>query len=88
MEIPERVLTLAELRRCNGDLGRPKYVAYNGLVYDVSDCPRWRREMHEHLHFPGQDLSVEIAQAPHKADVFTRPCVRLVGRLADRTERA
>lgn len=81
MEIPDRTITLAELRRSNGDLGRPKYVAYEGVVYDVSDCPRWRREMHERLHFPGQDLSAELAEAPHAADVFTRPCVRAVGRL-------
>jgi predicted heme/steroid binding protein len=81
MEIPDRIVPLAELRRNNGDLGRPKFVAHAGIVYDVSDCPRWRREMHERLHFPGQDLTEEIADAPHKADVFTRPCVRAVGRL-------
>lgn len=82
MEIPDRIVTQSELRRNNGDLGRPKYVAYQGVVYDVSDCPRWRREMHERQHFPGQDLSDEMADAPHKADVFSRPCVRAVGRLA------
>ena len=83
MEIPDRIVTRAELRRCNGDLGRPKFIAHQGIVYDVSDCPRWRSEMHERLHFPGQDLSEEIAQAPHKTDVFTRPCVRVVGRLEE-----
>jgi predicted heme/steroid binding protein len=81
MDIPDRIVTLAELRRNNGDLGQPKYVAHAGIVYDVSDCPRWRREMHERLHFPGQDLTAELEEAPHKADVFSRPCVRAVGRL-------
>jgi predicted heme/steroid binding protein len=81
MQIPERKVTLAELRRNNGDYGAPKYVAYEGVVYDVTDCPRWRRDMHERMHFPGLDLTVEIAEAPHKQEVFTRPCVKVVGYL-------
>jgi predicted heme/steroid binding protein len=81
MEIPERSVSRAELRRNNGDLGRPKFVAHEGIVYDVSDCPRWRLEMHERLHFPGQDLTAEVAEAPHKIEVFSRPCVKVVGRL-------
>jgi predicted heme/steroid binding protein len=81
MEIPDRSVTLAELRRNNGDLGRPKFVAHEGIVYDVSDCPRWRLEMHERLHFAGQDLTAEVAEAPHKKEVFSRPCVKVVGRL-------
>jgi predicted heme/steroid binding protein len=81
MQIPERKVTLAELRRNNGDYGAPKYVAYEGVVYDVTDCPRWRRDMHERMHFPGLDLTAEIAEAPHKQEVFTRPCVKVVGYL-------
>jgi predicted heme/steroid binding protein len=81
MEIPDRIVTLAELRRNNGDFGANKYVAYQGVVYDVTGCPRWRLEMHERQHFPGQDLTSELPDAPHKADVFTRPCVKVVGRL-------
>ena len=77
----ERTFTREELMRFNGDRGERKYVAYQGRVYDVSDCPRWRAEMHERMHFPGQDLTAEIADAPHADDVFERPCVRLVGRL-------
>lgn len=81
MEIPDRTVTLAELRRNNGDMGSRKYVAHQGVVYDVTDCPRWRRDLHERLHFAGQDLTGELGEAPHKADVFSRPCVRVVGRL-------
>lgn len=81
MEIPDRTVTLAELRRNNGDFGSRKFIAYQGIVYDVSDCPRWRRDLHEQQHFPGQDLTSELPDAPHKADVFTRPCVKIVGRL-------
>ena len=76
----ERVFTTRDLRRYDGENG-PIYIAYQGIVYDVSDCPRWRTGLHERLHFPGQDLSGEINDAPHGEDVFTRPCVRRVGRL-------
>jgi len=81
MTIPERTISEIELRYNNGDRGTPKWIAYEGIVYDVSDCPKWRTDMHERLHFPGQDLSTELPDAPHKTDVFTRPCVKVVGRL-------
>ena len=78
----ERVFTEREIRRYTGERGWPKYVAYAGVVYDVSDCPKWRSEMHEQLHFPGQDLTSELPDAPHGTEVFSRPCVKQVGRLA------
>ncbi len=77
----ERIFTLTELRRYDGEDG-PLYVACGGVVYDVSDCPKWRTGMHEGMHFPGQDLTGELGEAPHGAEVFRRPCVRRVGRLA------
>jgi predicted heme/steroid binding protein len=77
----ERIITETELRRNNGDRGAPKWIANEGIVYDVTDCPKWRTDMHEQLHFPGQDLSSELPDAPHEKDVFTRPCVKVVGRL-------
>ena len=81
MELPERIISEPELRRNSGDRGTHKWVAYDGIVYDVTDCPKWRLDMHERLHFPGQDLTSEIPDAPHKKDVFSRPCVKVVGRL-------
>jgi predicted heme/steroid binding protein len=74
----ERLFTLRELRLCNGDDG-PPCVAFQGVVYDLSDCPNWRSGLHRNLHYPGQDLTAEIADAPHAAEVFTRPCVQRVG---------
>jgi predicted heme/steroid binding protein len=81
--IPDRKVSLAELRRNNGDMGSRKYVAFEGVVYDVTDCPRWRLELHERLHFAGLDLSGEMDQAPHKKEVFNRPCVKVVGYLEE-----
>ena len=86
MPIPDRTLTEAELRQYNGEDQDRMYVAYKGLIYDVTDCPKWRRGMHEGLHFPGQDLSKELDnQAPHAGGVFSHPCVVLVGRLVTNT---
>ena len=78
----ERIFTERELRRYNGEEDDRIYLAFEGIVYDVTNCPRWRQGMHERLHYPGQDLSSEMTEAPHRSDVFTRPCVRRVGRLA------
>ena len=80
----ERIVTLLELRRNNGDRGSRKFVAYKGVVYDVTDCPKWRNDMHERLHFPGQNLTDELQRdAPHKEEVFLHECVKVVGRLMD-----
>ncbi|MFM8320985.1 MAG: cytochrome B5 [Chloroflexota bacterium] len=78
--IEERVISQAELRRCDGESG-PMYVACNGVVYDVTGCPKWRRGLHEGQHFPGQDLSEWLAKAPHGEEVFAHPCARRIGRL-------
>jgi predicted heme/steroid binding protein len=77
----DRLVTTAELAHNNGERGRRKYVAYRGVVYDVTDCPKWRTEMHENLHWPGQDLTSELPEAPHDEAVFERPCVRRIGEL-------
>ena len=81
MTIPDRIITEMELRRNTGERGSRKFIAYNGIVYDVTDCPRWRLDLHERLHFPGQDLTSELPDAPHQDYVFTRPCVKIVGKL-------
>jgi predicted heme/steroid binding protein len=82
MQIPDVTITEIQLRRNNGDRGSRKWIAYQGIVYDVSDCSRWRKEMHENLHFPGQDLTSEFPDAPHSGIVFQNPCVKVVGRMA------
>lgn len=81
MNIPDRVISLAELKRNTGERGTRKFIAHQGIVYDVTDCPKWRLDMHEWLHFPGQDLTSELPEAPHKEEVFKHDCVIIVGRL-------
>jgi len=81
MDIPAHIIPELELRRNTGERGTRKFVAYKGIVYDVTDCPKWRTDLHEQLHFAGQDLTSELSNAPHKEDVFTRPCVKVIGKL-------
>jgi len=81
MDIPANIVSEVELRRNTGERGTRKFIAYNGIVYDVTDCPKWRTYLHEQLHFAGQDLTSELHDAPHKEDVFTRPCVKVIGKL-------
>ena len=85
---PLRTITYADLRRNTGERGTRKFIAYRGLVYDVTDCPKWRLDMHEQLHFPGQDLTSELPDAPHKEEVLLHECVKIVGRLEKEPEGA
>jgi len=73
--------TARQLQAFDGENG-PMYIAFEGVVYDVGQCPHWRTGLHEGQHFPGLDLSAEIHTSPHGVEVFNRPCVRRVGYLA------
>jgi predicted heme/steroid binding protein len=77
-----RTISQNELRGQNGDSGSRVWVARAGIVYDVTDCPKWRTGLHENMHFAGLDLSEALPGAPHAPDVLDRPCVKVVGRLA------
>jgi len=58
-------MTLEQLGHCDGQEGRPAYVAYRGTVYDVSDSPLWRGGVHMGRHRPGADLTAFLSHAPH-----------------------
>jgi predicted heme/steroid binding protein len=68
----ERVFTELELRQYSGERGQPTYIAYQGVVYDVTQAPNWRGGMHRNLHYPGLDLTRSLRKAPHDASVFQR----------------
>ena len=79
MSDTERQITEDELKKCDGQEGRPAWVAYRGKVYDVSASQRWPGGMHMKRHQVGKDLTSEFAAAPHDESVFQR--LPLVGRL-------
>lgn len=77
--MPEPTFTERDLQRYNGQRGQRVYIAFQGVVYDVTDCPRWRTGLHELVHFAGIDLTDSLDEAPHATEVFARPCVKRVG---------
>jgi predicted heme/steroid binding protein len=76
----QTTFTLQELKRFDGENGL-MYIAYKGIVYDVSMSRRWQSGLHEGLHFPAQDLSEEMFDSPHGEEVFLHPGIRKVGYL-------
>lgn len=62
----------------NGQDCEEIWVAFEGLIYDVSASRMWRAGRH-YQHWAGQDLTAELAAAPHTARVFER--FQPIGRL-------
>lgn len=48
--------TLRQLAYYDGTMGKPSYVAVNGIIYDVSYSPAWSKGSHYGLT-PGKDFS-------------------------------
>lgn len=67
--------TLEELKAFDGRDGKPAYVAYDGVVYDVSDSGMWSAGDHEGMHQAGADLTDEHDDAPHDVYVTDFPQV-------------
>ncbi len=76
MEIPEYRKSQLALR--NGQDKPEVWVAYRGLIYDVSSSRLWKRGMH-YEHWAGQDLTDELKDAPHTNAVFEK--FKVVGKL-------
>lgn len=64
-------LTRQQLALYNGTDKPQIYVAYQGLVYDVSKSKLWRNGKH-YEHWAGQDLTEELKNAPHTDKVFDK----------------
>ena len=78
----ERVFTERELQQFDGTRGKPAYIAYDGVVYDVSASSLWRGGMHQDLHYAGTDLTRTLPQsAAHRRSV--RACHRQARRAVE-----
>jgi predicted heme/steroid binding protein len=69
MSLPE--ISKSQLSMFNGSDKPEIYVAYKGLVYDVSASRLWKNGKH-YEHWAGQDLTEELKDAPHAEWVFDR----------------
>jgi predicted heme/steroid binding protein len=75
-ELP--VYTKSQLALRNGQDRPEVWIAYKGIIYDVSLSRLWRQGMH-YEHWAGQDLTEELKEAPHTTVVFER--FKAIGKL-------
>jgi len=61
-------ITLDDLRQFDGKEGRPAYLAYKGVIYDVSKSRLWKNGLHVLKHAAGNDLTDFLQNAPHGED--------------------
>lgn len=61
----------AQLALRNGQDKPQIWVALRGIIYDVTDSRLWRAGKH-YEHWAGQDLTDELAEAPHTDKVFEK----------------
>lgn len=72
--------TKSQLALRNGQDRDEIWVAYKGLIYDVTRSRLWQRGNH-YEHWAGQDLTRELDEdAPHNPNVFDKFTV--IGRLS------
>lgn len=69
----------AQLALRNGQDKPQVWIAYKGVVYDVTASRLWREGKH-YEHWAGQDLTHELVDAPHTDEVFAR--FTAIGRLS------
>jgi predicted heme/steroid binding protein len=65
-----RIFTPEELARFDGKEGRPAYIAFMGMVYDVTSSFLWKNGEHQASHRAGTDLSRALARSPHGAGII------------------
>lgn len=63
--------TIQQLALRNGQDRDEIWVAYKGNIYDVTNSRLWRDGKH-YEHWAGQDLTPELADAPHTEKVFDK----------------
>jgi len=63
--------TAQQLALRNGQDKPDIWVAYKGLIYDVTPSRLWKNGTH-YEHWAGQDLTEELGDAPHTEKVFEK----------------
>jgi predicted heme/steroid binding protein len=63
--------TPQELALRNGQDYPQIWVAFQGIIYDVTESRLWKNGKH-YEHWAGQDLTPEMADAPHTERVFEK----------------
>jgi len=58
-------LTPEELHSFDGKEGKPAFIAYKGMIYDVTNSKLWKDGAHARKHLSGYDLTDALKTAPH-----------------------
>lgn len=66
-----KVYSKQQLALRNGQDKPEIWVAYLGVIYDVTESRMWRNGKH-YEHWAGQDLTEEFEDAPHNTRVFEK----------------
>ncbi len=65
------IYTKQQLALRNGQDKPEIWIAYKGVIYDVSTSRLWFNGKH-YEHWAGQDLTEELKEAPHHESVFLK----------------
>jgi len=80
--------TAEGLCQFDGKDGRPAYVAYQGIVYDVTKSSLWKNGSHVTKHAAGSDLTDLLTTAPHGEDkILAMPRVGTLLAASDKPRR-
>jgi predicted heme/steroid binding protein/uncharacterized membrane protein len=72
-------ITHEQLLQFDGRDGRPAYIAYKGIVYDMTNSRLWKNGVHMVKHHAGTDLTEALSQAPHMDDkVLSMPRIGML----------
>jgi predicted heme/steroid binding protein/uncharacterized membrane protein len=82
-------ITPDQLSHFDGKEGRPAYIAYKGIVYDVSQGRLWKNGSHVMKHSAGNDLTDILKNAPHGEDkILAMPQIGMLQMTAEKPLRA
>lgn len=65
-----KLFTEEELSKFDGKNGNKAFIAFKGLVYDVTNSFHWKDGKHWVIHKAGQDLTNKMNDAPHFDNVM------------------
>lgn len=65
----EPTFTLKQLKSFNGQNGQPAYVAYKGVVYDLTAVSNWSSGKHHGIS-AGTDVTEVFSSSPHAVSIL------------------
>ena len=79
-EMTELTLTLDELKMYDGTNGNPAYIAYDGVIYDVTNDPNWSSGSHGG-NMAGTDITEKLNNVSHGTSKLNT--LKAVGKIID-----